>query len=106
MDKRLAYPPTGAAGVRPLETRLTVRIGGEGGIRTPGTGFNPVQQISNLPYSAALAPLRNDLRASQGPWRPTGDHVGGFGERALSIARSSERLFRGSGLEHLGRVLD
>src|SRR5688572_28748260 len=33
-------------------------IGGEGGIRTPGTGFNPVQQISNLSCSATPAPLR------------------------------------------------
>src|SRR3974377_1963071 len=32
--------------------------GGEGGIRTPGTGFSPVQQISNLPCSATPAPLR------------------------------------------------
>ena len=37
--------------------------GGEGGIRTPGTGFSPVQQISNLPCSATPAPLRNELRA-------------------------------------------
>jgi integrase len=35
------------------------RTGGEGGIRTPGTGFSPVQQISNLPCSATPAPLRN-----------------------------------------------
>src|SRR5262245_37259949 len=30
---------------------ISLQAGGEGGIRTPGTGFNPVQQISN---SAAL----------------------------------------------------
>jgi integrase len=41
--------------------------GGEGGIRTPGTGFIPVQQISNLPYSAALAPLRGRTLALAEP---------------------------------------
>src|SRR5437879_5569155 len=40
--------------------------GGEGGIRTPGTGFSPVQQISNLPCSATPAPLRNHLRGPSG----------------------------------------
>jgi hypothetical protein len=38
-------------------------VGGEGGIRTPGTGFNPVQQISNLSCSATPAPLHNELWA-------------------------------------------
>ena len=33
--------------------------GGEGGIRTPGTGF-PAHQISNLAHSATLPPLRAD----------------------------------------------
>ncbi len=55
--------------------------GGEGGIRTPGTGFSPVQQISNLPCSATPAPLRG----------------GGSPVR--------ERLFGGTGLVRLAQGL-
>src|SRR5574340_858553 len=50
------------------------QLGGEGGIRTPGRGFNPLQQISNLPCSATPAPLREVARRvrrdGQQPCRP------------------------------------
>src|SRR4029453_563645 len=55
--------------------------GGEGGVRTPRTGFSPVQQISNLPCSATPAPLRG----------------GGSPVR--------ERLFGGTGLVRLAQGL-
>ena len=63
---------------------LYLKVGGEGGIRTPGTGFNPVQQISNLPYSAALAPLRERLTGSLAG---RGDQMATTGSSAGRIAR-------------------
>jgi integrase-like protein len=66
-----AGTPAGPEGLESEEA------GGEGGIRTPGTGFSPVQQISNLPCSATPAPLRTTGAPTDrmaGAARPLGYH--------------------------------
>jgi hypothetical protein len=69
----------GSAGVR---FGLYRQAGGEGGIRTPGTGFNPVQQISNLPCSATPAPVRERLIGAPGC---CGDHLATTGGRLRRV---------------------
>ena len=64
------------------------QLGGEGGIRTPGRGFSPLQQISNLPCSATPAPLRGRLPAS------AGDEGS---DRGPSLARKARRTARERG---------